>query len=1654
MAKSPYQQFLNSSGGDGGGSAFERFANGIETRYKAQDEEEERKKRDRVQRFVDEANKANDEAAKADKTAKRWKTAGNILSAPFRAAKAVVTDPVGSAKKVGNFGLDVMASGGKHTGEMIGNIYGANQQLKGVDYYLEQSNSYTTKYIEAKNAGNLEDAEHYRSLSSNYARIAKDQGASAEKLLPTTKQVIGNVGELGLDVVNALTLGTVGAAGQGVKLTGKQAFKAGAKEALKYGTAWGTAGAVTQGLREDKNAWDIAKSVPANVALNTAMLGAVPAAQGATRLLKDMLPNKNAVNNAVVQEMLQNIPKKKANIDELIPKFNTEFKTGKKNFQQFDAANNKSIITLTKNAKKGTVWHEVAHAVDRQNPELRAKLEPEIINLTGSKNVSNEDFGNAFRKIIKDPNLRVDHPQIADVIDNISLPSEMKKKFNLPEPVEAASFLKDRSDAKKFYKVYGYSREGDIQPVNAGLRTLEDQANTPMGVRAAKEEVEDLIRKGKIKLNDDNTLTVYRGGPVVKENKLASVSLSKEAAQEFGDVTEHKIKPSQIKVASGLDPDEMLVELPKPKAKVEIVKPKPGSTEQIIESKEGWKPGTKAQFDKAVIDNDRATVEKLLPDVPKKYQTQFKTEINDIMGNKKIPKDLLDTEQSAQIYEELASAEAGKRHLVVDEVTGERSVLGQKSSFPDWVPENLRSRKLFDGVQDHMVKGTVPTNKKSLELYEVVRDEVLSRNKPIKVIDKAYQNTIDNGGVTINLNGRQPRKGFAFSPYKDVETIVKKEDFKETHIDNFIQKHYDKLNEKGNHLGIWEDDGNIYLDISQVGKPDAKTIKIAEDAKQLAVFDLDSFETIPTRHSPDWKGSKHETSDLFNHNRGENSRTNPEGIKGSAPEVPEGQPATPKGSSEGPKSGVNTGAAKIKGAPEGFTIDKYYKGDETSRYGRKVNTQAINTVEDIQILNQDLNNKYLKVFQDVKGGRKGHEETLKQAEALGWTYDEIKKIPDGALLNAAQMAAVRQVKADFTLELAEVARSYKKNPNQELLGKMNDLVSKIVQVEATAKRAETYLGRAIEIKRATPIPREFDDSIMSILDKAGVTGVTDLKSATRASQKITEASIGDMYWSAYYGSILSGPTTHAKNIQGSGLNTVAEQALEAMRHPTNIPNQLKAVGGGVVDGWKSFRDIMTGKEGYVSKYDLSKPGPKNWLIDKFEYVGRTLAAEDAFFKKINEKSSISSLAYEAAKKEGYGMITAPSRVQYFIDNPTSEMADQAVKEALRNTYNQKPEGWVGAVVTSWGNALQKAPVLRFVQPFAKVVGNVLNAGIDWSPLGLKRAVQYKRAGGEFANREFHQQIGRVVLGTMGMVEAYSMAQAGNLTGSGPSDPSLRKQMQERGWQPNSVKIGDKYISYLNFGPFGIPLALTANYVEGKKYAKLDDKGLDERFAYSFFGAVNTVMDMSFLSSLQSLTKAIQYKDEKYLKKFLTNPVTSIYPNLFKQIGNLFEDTKKDPKTTMDYLINNLGYPFRKGLDPQLDVFGKPIEDKRPIWSRVIGTSVQSEKKDELSDLLTKMTDKKVNLPIPTYTTTIKEPGAKESRKMTETELREYKKIFGAELEKRLKSNKNNLMRLEGDNFENKVDSILADARDYSKKKLLSKKIPKDKPRTLLDELGF
>ena len=155
---------------------------------------------------------------------------------------------------------------------------------------------------------------------------------------------------------------------------------------------------------------------------------------------------------------------------------------------------------------------------------------------------------------------------------------------------------------------------------------------------------------------------------------------------------------------------------------------------------------------------------------------------------------------------------------------------------------------------------------------------------------KAYQLTKGNGGVTISLEGKQPTDGFVYSPSKETEFVMSNEGFTAEAVDDFKNKNAELLKQDGNYVGVWQDGGKTYIDVSRVGEPSAKTLDAAQRANQLGVFDLRTFSTIITGKIVNGVYNKvDEATNLFDKYQRENPKAINEGSNAGIPEIPAGE---------------------------------------------------------------------------------------------------------------------------------------------------------------------------------------------------------------------------------------------------------------------------------------------------------------------------------------------------------------------------------------------------------------------------------------------------------------------------------------------------------------------------------------------------------------------------------------------------------------------------------------------------------------------------------------------------------------------------------------------------------------------------------------------
>lgn len=109
------------------------------------------------------------------------------------------------------------------------------------------------------------------------------------------------------------------------------------------------------------------------------------------------------------------------------------------------------------------------------------------------------------------------------------------------------------------------------------------------------------------------------------------------------------------------------------------------------------------------------------------WETPFTpNEINDALGQAEM-----------EVLTQMELSTAGRRNFIPQADTMDYKVERQASSFPDWVPEHLREKDLFDKVINQYNKGIAQRANatKQKELYDVVQSEIASR-VPMDVRDE------------------------------------------------------------------------------------------------------------------------------------------------------------------------------------------------------------------------------------------------------------------------------------------------------------------------------------------------------------------------------------------------------------------------------------------------------------------------------------------------------------------------------------------------------------------------------------------------------------------------------------------------------------------------------------------------------------------------------------------------------------------------------------------------------------------------------------------------------------------------------------------------------------------------------------------------------
>ena len=112
------------------------------------------------------------------------------------------------------------------------------------------------------------------------------------------------------------------------------------------------------------------------------------------------------------------------------------------------------------------------------------------------------------------------------------------------------------------------------------------------------------------------------------------------------------------------------------------------------------------------------------------------------------------------------------------------------------------------------------------------------------IILGAFALSVKNGGVTFNLEGKAPEKGYMVSIVGQ-EIVIPELDYVYENLEDYINERMSLLNSMSNlYVGVWHHKGHYYIDLSENILGKAEALKQGILRSQKAIWDIVAGEEI------------------------------------------------------------------------------------------------------------------------------------------------------------------------------------------------------------------------------------------------------------------------------------------------------------------------------------------------------------------------------------------------------------------------------------------------------------------------------------------------------------------------------------------------------------------------------------------------------------------------------------------------------------------------------------------------------------------------------------------------------------------------------------------------------------------------------------------
>jgi hypothetical protein len=493
----------------------------------------------------------------------------------------------------------------------------------------------------------------------------------------------------------------------------------------------------------------------------------------------------------------------------------------------------------------------------------------------------------------------------------------------------------------------------------------------------------------------------------------------------------------------------------------------------------------------------------------------------------------------------------------------------------------------------------------------------------------------------------------------------------------------------------------------------------------------------------------------------------------------------------------------------------------------------------------------------------------------------------------------------------------------------------------------------------------------------------------------------DLIQSVWYAHILSALKTQVRNNTGNLYMLITSQIDQMFNNPKEWWLSLPGLKKGAIKGWDEMRNVLKTGESPVrptdyiegSKEQVNKYAYETNIFEVIEqrggrlgkglkfhkWVGRALLAMDALASNVNAEQRYYQLAYreakamgdkdvmksmekylnkdqdkiksfiEQAKQEGLKGRDARRRVYDLVSEGRPQKFHQdAYDHASTNIYTNEPYGLLGvayrmhkAGIRGAGKGIggKVAKLVNYVVPFVRIVSNVTNAAINYTPWGVARWTSGRQGvfSGKKLNSEERAKL--LIRSTFGMLFSgflWGLAEEEfiTITAHGTGDQGKNYQLMLEGkWRPHTISVGTWHFPYRD-SPLFFALAGVGAIMDYKRFGRQDKEG-----ELTFFkglgvyatGMVNSAIDSSWLVNVSEMLETIKKENMNRGAKFMqiASNITKPFfmPSLLTEVARTAQEITDTPMKRQRNILENLyrDVPIlNEGLSIISNSIGEPV----------------------------------------------------------------------------------------------------------------------------------